>query len=51
MQAGRRNACDWKTDGAGNLKRIWQNEGLAGRMAGMQAGVMASGALIPLLGK
>jgi len=36
MHAGRRNACNWQTDGAGILKRIWQNEGLAGRMPGLK---------------
>ena len=48
------NACDWQTNGAGSLKRIWQNECLAGRMPGLkcsQEGVTAGNqALIPLIG-
>ena len=38
-----------QTDGAGSLKRI--DKGQNGDLAGMQAGVMAGGALIPLLGE
>ena len=27
---------DWQTHGTGSLKRIWQNEGLVGRMPGLK---------------